>query len=50
VAQELAAQMIGVKSLALPTEPSGVDREVIGVAPGSVVPCSAMTIQAASVV
>jgi hypothetical protein len=33
VAQELAAQVIGVKSLALPGEPSGVDREIIGQLP-----------------
>src|SRR5215470_17150034 len=33
VAQELAAQVIGVRSFALPGEPSGVDREVIGQLP-----------------
>jgi hypothetical protein len=30
VAQELAVQVIGVRSFALPGEPSGVDREIIG--------------------
>jgi hypothetical protein len=33
VAQELAAQVIGVKSFELPGEPSGVDREIIGQLP-----------------
>src|SRR5579864_1129254 len=33
VAQELAAQVIGVRSFALPGEPSGVDRESIGQLP-----------------
>jgi hypothetical protein len=33
VAQELAAQVIGVKSVAPPGESSGVDREVIGQLP-----------------
>src|SRR3984957_14609274 len=33
VAQELAAQVIGVNSFALPGEPSGVDREIIGQLP-----------------
>jgi hypothetical protein len=33
VAQELAAQVIGVRSFALPGEPSGVDRETIGQLP-----------------
>ena len=36
VAQELAAQMIGVNSFALPGEPSGVDREIIGQLPSGV--------------
>src|SRR5437588_3863922 len=33
MAQELAAQVIGVKSFELPGEPSGVDRETIGQLP-----------------
>src|ERR1700730_2319712 len=33
VAQELAAQVIGVNSFELPGEPSGVDREIIGQLP-----------------
>jgi len=33
VAQELAAQVIGVRSFALPGEPLGVDREIIGQLP-----------------
>src|SRR5437588_5978585 len=33
MAQELAAQVIGVKSFELPGEPSGVDREIIGQLP-----------------
>ena len=33
VAQELAAQVIGVRSFAPPGEPSGVDRDVIGQLP-----------------
>ena len=33
MAQELAAQVIGVNSFALPGEPSGVDREIIGQLP-----------------
>src|SRR3954468_19240329 len=33
VAQELAAQVIGVKSFALPGDPLGVDREIIGQLP-----------------
>src|SRR3954463_15528080 len=36
VAQELAAQVIGVNSLELPGEPSGVDREIIGQLPSGV--------------
>ena len=33
MAQELAVQVIGVSSFALPGEPSGVDREIIGQLP-----------------
>jgi hypothetical protein len=33
VAQELAVQVIGVRSFVLPGEPSGVDREIIGQVP-----------------
>src|SRR5439155_3335116 len=33
VAQELAAQVIGVNSFELPGEPSGVEREIIGQLP-----------------
>src|ERR1700681_1854116 len=33
VAQELAAQVIGVNSFELPGDPSGVDREIIGQLP-----------------
>ena len=33
MAHELAAQVIGVKSFALPGEPSGVERETIGQLP-----------------
>ena len=33
MAQELAAQVIGVKSFALPGSPLGVDREIIGQLP-----------------
>jgi hypothetical protein len=33
VAQELAAQVIGVSSFELPGRPSGVDREIIGQLP-----------------
>ena len=33
VAQELAAQVIGVSSFALPGDPSGDDREIIGQLP-----------------
>src|SRR6266478_703527 len=36
VAQELAAQVIGVSSFELPGEPSGVDREIIGQLPSGV--------------
>src|SRR5260370_5635979 len=36
VAQELAAQVIGVNSFELPGEPSGVDREIIGQLPSGV--------------
>src|SRR4051794_35841412 len=36
VAQELAAQVIGVSSFALPGEPSGVDREIIGQLPSGI--------------
>ena len=35
VAQELAVQVIGVRSFALPGEPSGVDRESIGQLPSA---------------
>jgi hypothetical protein len=36
VAQELAAQVIGVISFALPGEPSGVEREIMGQFPSEV--------------
>ena len=36
MAQELAAQVIGVNSFELPGEPSGVDRETIGQLPSDV--------------
>lgn len=35
VAQELAAHLMGVKSVALPGEPSGVDRDVMGQLPSA---------------
>src|SRR3954462_14760139 len=35
VAQELAAQVIGVNSFELPGEPSGVEREIIGQLPSA---------------
>ena len=35
VAQELAAQVIGVKSFELPGLPSGVDRDVMGQLPSA---------------
>ncbi len=36
VAQELAAQVIGVNSFELPGEPLGVDREIIGQLPSGI--------------